>query len=822
MRVQPPALAVFVALACCAGPVPAAGSSGLSVPEQCLVLPPVGRHRRTAFHADPLEARIVAGTWQPPKAGEEVLSSSGKPRRWHTQAVDKDGWFRSSDLEGGYAYLAVEATAERIVILKAAGHSLVYVNGELHTGDPYGNGSVHLPIALKRGRNDLLFAVGRGSVRVELAKPSAAAFLDTADLTLPDLLIGEQVKTQGAVVVVNATSEPFGAFEIQATLAEHTASSRCAAIPPLSIRKVGFAIEGTAPSATGHCPLKVELRHRPAPDESPVLDRAELNLDVKRPEQSHKRTFRSAIDNSVQYYAITPAAPGGTGRPGLVLSLHGAGVEASGQAACYAPKTWAHIVAPTNRRSYGFDWEDWGRLDALEVLDLTSKELAIDPQRVYLSGHSMGGHGTWQIGALFPDRFAAIGPSAGWISMFSYADAPRAEHPDAMEALFERAVGSSDTLALEHNYRQLGVYILHGDRDDNVPVAQARTMRERLGKFHPDFAYHEQPGAGHWWGNACMDWPPLFEFLHEHQLPRPGDVKDVEFITPSPGVSARCHWATIETQQEMLRPSSIRLHWDEKERRLSGGTQNVTRLALDLGQIGSPGTLHVQLDGEKAFEIAPERALNRIWLQRTGKNWAQAEPPPASDKGPERYGPFKQAFSNHVCFVYGTRGTPAENAWAFAKARYDAETFWYRGNGSVDVLADSAFDAAAEPERSVILYGNADSNAAWTSLLGESPVQVRRGGITLGGRSEDGETLACLFVRPRPQSRRALVGVISGSGVEGMHLTDRLAYFASGVGYPDCVILGADVLNKGIGGVRAAGYFGSDWSVPSGEFVWHK
>ena len=134
----------------------------------------------------------------------------------------------------------------------------------------------------------------------------------------------------------------------------------------------------------------------------------------------------------------------------------------------------------------------------------------------------MGGHGTWHLGVTYPDRFAAIAPSAGWISMWSYAGAKRTESPSPVEELMGRALGPSDTLALSRNLSRLGVYILHGDADDNVPVGQARQMRQVLGEFHPDFAYHEQPGAGHWWGNACVDWPPLFAFLTGHRIPEAG------------------------------------------------------------------------------------------------------------------------------------------------------------------------------------------------------------------------------------------------------------------------------------------------------------
>jgi hypothetical protein len=40
------------------------------------------------------------------------------------------------------------------------------------------------------------------------------------------------------------------------------------------------------------------------------------------------------------------------------------------------------------------------------------------------------------------------------------------------------------------------------------------------------------------------------------------------------------------------------------------------------------------------------------------------------------------------------------------------------------------------------------------------------------------------------------------------------------VGYPDCIILGPEVLSGGTEGVRAAGYFGCDWSLENGSFAW--
>jgi hypothetical protein len=363
-------------------------------------------------------------------------------------------------------------------------------------------------------------------------------------------------------------------------------------------------------------------------------------------------------------------------------------------------------------------------------------------------------------------------------------------------------------------------------------------MRKHLADYHPDFAYFEQPGAGHWWGNACVDWPPLFDFLSHHvKTPTPA-VRHVEFVTASPGVSAWCDWAAIEAQARPMQPSKIDIRLDTNARRFSGTTDNVFRLALDLAELSKPQSreeqgatvdatplptgkpLFVELDGQRIEDLPWPSGQSRIWLTRNHDEWSAAPAPSAAQKGPNRCGPFKDVFRNRFLFLVGTRGHDDENAWAIAKARYDAETFQYRGNGSVDIVRDVDFDPAKEPDRNVIVYGNADTNAAWAALLKSSPVQVRRGLVRIDRRELNGNDLACLFVQPRLGSDRALVSVIGGTGLAGMRLTDRLPLFLSGVAYPDCTVLSTEVLTKGTAGILAAGFFGNDWSVDSGDFAW--
>jgi hypothetical protein len=391
--------------------------------------------------------------------------------------------------------------------------------------------------------------------------------------------------------------------------------------------------------------------------------------------------------------------------------------------------------------------------------------------------------------------------------------------------MLQRAALPSDTLALDHNYAQEGVYILHGGADDNVPVTQARTMSRELAAFHHDFVFFEQPGAGHWWdvsdepGADCVDWAPMFDFFAHHSLPDDASIREVQFATADPGVSARCHWAGIEAQVHPLQLSTVDLRCDPGRRRFTGTTANVARLSLRLDALPPGGPISLDLDGQKQEELSYP-AARQLWLVREGDRWQVIPRPSPALKSPERCGPLKQAFRHRMLFVYGTRGTPEENSWALAKARYDAETFWYRGNGAIDLVADTAFDASTDRDRSVILYGNAQTNAAWSALLAESPIRVSGGAVRIGGREITGRDLACLFVRPRPGSARALVGVVGGTGPVGMRLTDRMPYFVSGVEYPDLMVLGPESLERGSEGVRAAGFFGQDWRVETGEFAW--
>ena len=832
-----------------APPAPAPAPAPITLPAELssmLLLERPGATSRSPIRTDALEAALVRGAFTPPQEGASITLPDGSVKTWKRVNAGEGGFLRDEALRGGYAFAAVESARDQVVLLEATGHNLVLVNGQPRVGDPYQYGTTVIPIQLRSGSNQLLFSVGRGVLKARLLPlpNEGRPTLERRDTTAPDLVAGQPVDALMGVIVVNPGAESLRGAVVAAQIPGGPVEiSPVWTVPPQGFLKVPVRVKGPAPAQPGTIPVTLRLlaaappapvpaapnSSTPAPAGSPPAAPAppppfsELSVDLRvvDPGAMRRETFLSEIDGSVQYFAVQPCTNRDPAfQPGLILSLHGASVEGANQAAAYAPKSWAHVVAPTNRRPFGFDWEDWGRLDALEVLGVARDRLRTNPLRQWVTGHSMGGHGTWQLASLFPDRFAAAAPSAGWISFASYGSGNGIDAATPIGAILARASLPSDTLKFRDNLTRMGVYVLHGDADDNVPVSQARAMRAELGQFHPDFAYHEQPGQGHWWGNECVDWPHLLRFLEERSLVPPAQRGTVRFITPSPTVSARCDWVVVDAPERWFEPTRVDLTRDANAGSVKGTTVNALRMELDLAGAGLPADkpVDLELDGRQLKAVAWPGG-GRLWLEKGAEGWKISTPPSVAQKDHERGGPFKDAFRRRMVFVYGTSGTPEENAWSLAKARYDAEAFWYRGNGAVEVVADAGFDPRAWPDRNVIIYGNAETNAAWNQLLRESPVQVRRDGVAIGGRKVAGDSLACLFLRPRPDSGTACVAAVAGTGLPGMKLTDRIPYWVSGVSLPDVTVIGTDMLERGQAGFRAAGFFGNDWSVERGDFA---
>ncbi|MBL9129860.1 MAG: prolyl oligopeptidase family serine peptidase [Verrucomicrobiaceae bacterium] len=179
----------------------------------------------------------------------------------------------------------------------------------------------------------------------------------------------------------------------------------------------------------------------------------------------------------------------------LVIFLHGSGERGSDleQLKKHGPpkliasgKSFPAVIAslqcPAN--------ELWNPHGVKAVTDHLIKTERIDADRVYLTGLSMGGFGTWETAFEYPDTYAAIAPICGGAGV-RWVQATRIKH--------------------------LPAWIFHGDKDNAVPVEFSTKMHDALKKIGAPVKLTIYPGVGHDSWTATYDNPEFWAWLFEQK-----------------------------------------------------------------------------------------------------------------------------------------------------------------------------------------------------------------------------------------------------------------------------------------------------------------
>lgn len=157
----------------------------------------------------------------------------------------------------------------------------------------------------------------------------------------------------------------------------------------------------------------------------------------------------------------------------------------------------AIVVFPQAKADNTPGWQLDGGKAAMAALDKSIKEFRGDPKRVYLTGMSAGGNGSWYLASQYPERWAAAIVVCGWIFKFTGRSTP-VEYP----ALAQDKPDPYEYIA--RRVSPVPIWIFHGDKDDVVPVDESRKMFAALKKIGANVQYTELPGANH---NA---WDPAY------------------------------------------------------------------------------------------------------------------------------------------------------------------------------------------------------------------------------------------------------------------------------------------------------------------------
>lgn len=159
----------------------------------------------------------------------------------------------------------------------------------------------------------------------------------------------------------------------------------------------------------------------------------------------------------------------------LLLALHGRGesgrdglrqlAQGVAQAIIAAPGDWPVVAVLPQKSDENREWEEIEPA-LLELVAAVRSRYAVDPDRLYLTGLSQGGHGAWVLGARHPDLWAAVVPVCGYTA----ARARDAQGRPPAGAFNGTAADLAPALA------RLPVWAFHGAADSIVPVAETERM----------------------------------------------------------------------------------------------------------------------------------------------------------------------------------------------------------------------------------------------------------------------------------------------------------------------------------------------------------
>jgi predicted peptidase len=210
--------------------------------------------------------------------------------------------------------------------------------------------------------------------------------------------------------------------------------------------------------------------------------------------QTEKRSEKAGLN----YLLYLPPGYEKADRPlPLILFLHGAGetgknlsmVKKHGPPKLVEKKDFPFIVVSPQAPVRG-----WRPQALLTLLDEVSGMYKVDKDRVYLTGLSMGGFGTWALAATAPNRFAAIAPICGG----------GARTPQGREEMASKLKG-------------MPIWVFHGGKDTAVPIKRSEEMIESLKKAgNEGVKFTVYPNAGHDSWTESYNNPKLYEWFLSH------------------------------------------------------------------------------------------------------------------------------------------------------------------------------------------------------------------------------------------------------------------------------------------------------------------
>ncbi len=503
---------------------------------------------------------------------------------------------------------------------------------------------------------------------------------------------------------------------------------------------------------------------------SPLLEYRELLLNragktgSDRPWGFVRLAYADEVDGSTQYCrAYLPPGYNPARRWPLVAFLHGynpGNPEYIGwwsvdqRHNSEADNANAIVIEPHGRGNTSY--RGFGEKDVLRAVAEAKRRFAVDDDRVYLTGESMGGHGTWWVATRNPDVFAAAVPVyGGWDQRLAPANrGGLAGFVPANDAQRFNAEFQSSFVSAE-NLRNVPLFVHHGSADPAVNVENSRYAVHLLERWGYDIGYEEHVG----WAHEDLGYRGrIVEWLLTHK--RVTEPKAIRLRAADLG-AASAYWLRVDA-------------WDQPARLMNVDAEFVR-----------PGLLRLDTDNVAALTLTPPESLapagsvlTVVWngkpktmtLKRRQSAYIELGDAPsglAKHRGLE--GSIQDVLSTPFVVVIGT-SSPDPRMREICREKGDALagawTGWQKHRPRV--RTDAEITAEEKHTYSLILIGGPDANSVTAELAAKLPLAVGATSVTIDGKTWPVIDGVVQLIYPNPVAPERYVVVVAGTSAAGL------------------------------------------------------
>ena len=425
------------------------------------------------------------------------------------------------------------------------------------------------------------------------------------------------------------------------------------------------------------------------------------------------------------------------------------------------------VACPLARGTMGY--QGIAEQDVYDVLADVERRYPVDPDRVYLTGISMGGGGALWLAETRPDMWAGVAAMC----------------PDSMP-------GSEE---LAPNLLNVPLRLYHGELDTIVPVASTRAWQRRLLDADVPVSYTEYPSTRHNIWDIAYSKALVLEWLAGQRRNR--WPERVRFVARSYQYSSE-YWVRIDGLTPGV-PAQI------DARRAPNGEVQVITKNLDGFTLTAQGSEppQVTIDGT----VVRTRRGAPLSFNKAAAGWRQGLVAPAGKRA-DAEGPMVRALSGRHIYVYGTLGAQTDEEIAERRKVAETAANWSTVRShlqlTLPVKADRDVTAADIDSADLVLFGTAKSNALVAQFASRLPIELR----------PDAADYGLLFITPMGKHY-----VLVNSGLpwwSGADDTIAPAYGWTPARYRELSGFGDYVLFRGnVTQVVAEGRFDANWKVPA-------